>query len=173
MDHIESTLRLHCKEPTGHIVNILQGTLWKKPQWVAQIHVGHISLQIVKETSGYIQNVPSGHLAGYIVKAITMCLLITLRSKWWAHCECNLNKWLRSHVGHILSHIVKETPGFFHKVPTGHLPGHIVKELSMSPLVASWLHWWVHCERTQHVPAGYMLDKLFTKSQCILNGNPR
>ena len=94
-------------------------------------------IKIVKETSGYIQNVPSGHLAGHIAKVITMCPLITLRSKWWAHCECNLSEWLGSHAGHILSHIVKETPGFFHKVPTGHLVGYIVKEPSMSPLVVT------------------------------------
>jgi len=107
---------------------------------VAQVHVEHISLQIVKETSGYIHNVPSGHLAGHIVKAITMYPPITLRSKWWAHCESDLNKWLRSHAGHIVSHILKETHGFFHKVPTGHLAEYIVKELNMYLPVACWLN---------------------------------
>jgi len=94
----------------------------------------------VKETSGYIQNVPSGHLAGHIVKAITMYPLITLRSKWWAHCERNLDEWLRSHAGHIVSHILKETPGLFHKVPTGHLAEYIVKELNMYLPVTCWLN---------------------------------
>ena len=94
----------------------------------------------MKETSGYIQNVPSGHLAGHIVKVITMYPLITLRSKWWAHCESNLSEWLRSHAGHIVSHILKETHGFFHKVPTGHLAEYIVKELSMHLLVTCWLN---------------------------------
>jgi len=107
---------------------------------VAQVHVEHILLQIVKETSGYIQNVPSGHLAGHIVKAITMYPLITLRSKWWAHFESNLDEWLGSHAGHILSHILEETHGFFHKVPTGHLAKHIVKELNMYLLVTCWLN---------------------------------
>ena len=37
---------------------------------MAQVHVEYILLQIVKETSGYIQNVPSGHLAGHIVSHI-------------------------------------------------------------------------------------------------------
>jgi len=94
----------------------------------------------VKETSGYIQNVPSGHLAGHIVKAITMYPLITLRSKWWAHFESDLNEWLRSHAGHIVSHILKETHGFFHKVPTGCLAEHIVKELNMYLPVTCWLN---------------------------------
>ena len=124
----------------GYIVNTFLGALWKKPQWVAQVHVEHILLQIVKETSGYIQNVPSGHLAGHIVKVITMCPLITLRSKWWAHCESNLDEWLRFHAGHIVSHILKETHGFFHKVPLGHLAEHIVKELNMYLPVTCWLN---------------------------------
>ena len=61
--------------------------------------------QNVKETSGYIHNMPSGHLAG-----------------------------------HIVSHILKETPGFFHKVPSGHLAGYIVKELSMYLLDICWMN---------------------------------
>jgi len=107
---------------------------------VAQVHFEHISLQIVKETSGHIQNVPSGHLAGHIVKVITMCPLITLGSKWWAHCESNLDEWLRFHAGHIVSHILKETPGFSDKVPPGHLAEHIVKELNMYLPVTCWLN---------------------------------
>ena len=100
---------------------------------MAQVHAGHISLQIVKETSGYIQNVPSGHLAGPIVKAITMYPLITLRSKWWAHCESNLDEWLRPHAGHIVSHILKETTGFFHKVPPGYLAEYILNVRVVKP----------------------------------------
>jgi len=107
---------------------------------VAQVHFEHILLQIVKETSGYIHNVPSGHLAGHIVKVITMCPLITLRSKWWAHCESNLAR-------HILSYILKETHGFFHKVPPGHLVEHIVKELNMYLPVTCWLN----CSRNHNV----------------------
>jgi len=84
--------------------------------------------------------VPSGHLAGHIVKVITMCPLITLRSKWWAHCESNLDEWLRSHVGHIMSHILKETHGFFHKVTPGHLAEHMLKELNMYLPVTCWLN---------------------------------
>jgi len=33
-----------------YIMNTLLGTLWKKPQWVAQVHAEHILLKIVKET---------------------------------------------------------------------------------------------------------------------------
>jgi len=98
---------------------------------VAQVHAEHISLKIAKETSGYIQNVPSGHLAGHIVEVITMYPPITLRSKWWAHFASDLNEWLRFHAGHIVSHTLKEAPGFFYKVPTEHLAEHIVKKLNM------------------------------------------
>jgi len=122
---------------------------------VAQVHFEHILLQIVKETSGYIQNVPSGHLAGHIFKAITMCPLVTLRSKWWAHCESNLDEWLRFHAGHIVSHILKETHGFFHKVPTGYLAEYIVKELSMYLLVTCWLN----CLRNHNVITTETLGK--------------
>ena len=104
-----------------YIVVTLGNTLWKNPQWVAQVHAGHIGDKIVKEISGSIHNVPSGHLAGHIVIAFSMCPAITLRSKWWAHWESILNEWLRLHAGHIVSHIIKETPGFFHKVPAGHI----------------------------------------------------
>jgi len=135
---LPQTLKENIDYMGGYIVNTLLGTLWKKPQWVAQTHVEHILLQIVKETSGYIQNVPSGHLAGHIVKVITMCPLVTLRSKWWAHFESDLNEWLRFHAGHIVSHILKETHGFFHKVPPGHLAEHIVKELNMYLPVTCW-----------------------------------
>ena len=144
MDHIESTLRLCYKEPTGHIVNTLLGTLRKKPQWVAQVHAEHILLQIVKETSGYIQNVPSGHLAGHIVKVITMYPLITLWkwSQWvaqvpcWSHCQPHFerNPWVLSQSTH-------------------------------------WAPCWVHCKRTQYVSTEYMLNKLLKKSQCNHNGN--
>ena len=107
---------------------------------MAQVHAGCISLHFVKETSGYIQNVPSGHLAGHTVKAITMYPSITLRSKWWAHYESSLDEWLRSHAGHIVSHILKQTTGFFHKVPPGHLAEYIVKELNMCLPVTCWLN---------------------------------
>ena len=46
-----------------------------------------------------------------------------------------------------MSHILKETPGFFHKVPTGHLAEHILKELSMYLLVTRWLN----CLRNHNV----------------------
>jgi len=39
-----------------------------------------------------------------------------------------------------VSHILKETPGFFHKVPTGHLAEHIVKELNMYLPVTCWMN---------------------------------
>jgi len=125
MDHIESTLRLHWKEPTGYIVITLLGTLWKKPQWVTQVHFEHISLQIVKETSDYIQNVPSGHLAGHIVKAITMYPLITSKSKWWAHCEPHFerNPW-------VLSQSTHWAPCWAHCERTQHVPaGYMLVEL--------------------------------------------
>jgi len=52
----------------------------------------------------------------------------------------NLDGWLRSHAGHIVSRILKETHGFFYKVPAGHLAEYIVKELSMYLLVTCWLN---------------------------------
>jgi len=39
-----------------------------------------------------------------------------------------------------VSHILKETHGFFHKVPTRHLAGYIVKELNMYLPVTCWLN---------------------------------
>jgi len=46
-----------------------------------------------------------------------------------------------------VSHILKETHGFFHKVPTGHLIEYIVKDLSMYLLVTCWLN----CLRNHNV----------------------
>jgi len=46
-----------------------------------------------------------------------------------------------------VSHILKETHGFFHKVPTGHLVEYILKELSMYLLVTCWLN----CLRNHNV----------------------
>ena len=110
---------------------------------MAQVHAGHIEDKIVKEISGSIHNVPSGHLAGHIVIAFSMCPLITLRSKWWAHCESILNEWLRSHAGCIVSNIMKEISGFFQKVPPGHIVSNIVKETP---------------EFFQNVPTGHLCE---------------
>ena len=65
-------LRLYWKEPTGHIVATLRNTLWKNPQWVAQVHTGHIGDKIIKEISGSILNewlrLHAGHIVSHIVK---------------------------------------------------------------------------------------------------------
>ena len=73
----------------------------------------------------------------------------------WAHCERNLDEWLRSHASHIVSHISKETHGFFHKVPTGHLAEYIVKELNMYLAVTCWLN----CLRNHNVITMEILGK--------------
>ena len=50
LNNIEITLWLLQKEPPGDIMDTLLDTLWKKFEWVAQPHAGHIVDNIVKET---------------------------------------------------------------------------------------------------------------------------
>jgi len=52
----------------GYIVVTLQDTFWKKPQWVAQTHGGHIANNFVKEPMVFIQNVPRGYFGGTFQK---------------------------------------------------------------------------------------------------------
>ena len=60
LDYIEGFLWIYLKKPTGDIVVTLVATLWKKPQWVAQGHAGHIVNEIVKEPRGFFQRVAQG-----------------------------------------------------------------------------------------------------------------
>jgi len=106
LNHIGVLLWLLWKEPPGDIVVIFQDTFWKKPQWVAQTHCGHITNKIVKEPGVFIQNVPSGYFGGtfqkwpacdhwshwdqsggYISKGSSMYPLGNV----WTHCLRNLN----------------------------------------------------------------------------------
>ena len=91
LNHIESLLWVLWKEPTGYIVGIFLGILWKNSQWVAQAHCGYILIKIVKEPSGFIHKIPAGWFDGFILNLISMYPLITLRSKWWVSFKRTLN----------------------------------------------------------------------------------
>ena len=68
LNYIEVSLWLLWKEPPGDIVITLQDTFWKKSQWVAQTHGGHIAKKVVKEPRVFIQNVPGGYFGRDISK---------------------------------------------------------------------------------------------------------
>ena len=83
LNHIESLLWVLWKEPTGHIMGIFLGVLWKNSQWVAQAHCGYILNKIVKEPIWVLSqntcwviwwvhfefdhNVPTGHIGIKVV----------------------------------------------------------------------------------------------------------
>jgi len=91
LNHIESLLWVFWKEPTGHIVGIFLGILWKNSQRVAQVCCGYILIKIVKEPRGFIHKIPSGSFDGFFMNLISTYPPITLRSKWWVSFKRTLN----------------------------------------------------------------------------------
>ena len=65
---LPQTLKEFIKYMVGYIVIIFLDTLWKKFQWVAQMHSGYIVNIIVKKTKGFFQKVATGYILIIIVK---------------------------------------------------------------------------------------------------------
>ena len=65
--------------------------------------------------------------------------------------------------------IVKETPEFFQKifqdVPDGHFDGFFQNIFTICPLIKSWSKWWAFFKKIQNLPAGFVVGKLFKRSQ--------
>ena len=62
-------------------------------------------------------------------KKPTRYIVITCLGTFWKNSQRTLDEWLRSFDGHIVMWIVKETKGFFHKVPTRYFLMWFEKEL--------------------------------------------
>jgi len=102
--------RVTTSTPPGDIVVTLQDTFWKKPQWVAQAHGGHIANKVVKEPGVFIQNVPKGYFGGTFQK--------------WPACDH------RSHCDQSGGYISKESSMY----PLGNVWTHCLRNLNVSSM---------------------------------------
>ena len=75
----------------GNIVVTLVATLWKKSQWVAQGHAGHIEGEIVKEPREFFQRVAQGFFDGFFYNVSSMSPQDTLWSHQWPLFESDHN----------------------------------------------------------------------------------
>ena len=95
--------------------SILLDTLWKNSWWVAQPCSGHILINFLKETPGYFQKVPHGHMTDFF--------WMYSQSTHWSHCD--------------------------------QIDGYFVKELSIWSLATVW----VNCLKNHNVITMYLLGK--------------
>ena len=110
LDYIKSLLWIHSKNPPRDIVVTLVATFWKKPQWVAQGHAGHMEGGIVKEPRGFFQRVAQGCFDGFFYNVSPMSPQVTLWSHQWPLCESNHNvspggmcDWIEGHFQKVIS----------------------------------------------------------------------
>ena len=122
-----------------YILITSQCTFWKDPQWVAQLHSGHIVNKFVKEPRVFIQKVATGYI------------VIRVVDTFWK----NSQRVAQPCGGHILSKIVKESKGPIQKVSPGRFSDYFLKEISMYPLDTDWLN----CLRNHNEITMYPLDK--------------